>query len=345
VAAGPDAGRLRVVGAAHWAMSPSSESALSPDGRWLVYAADGKRVCLRPVDGGADRCSAAGAAPVPQRYRWSPDGTEVVFTDNWLRHALDPDLYLVRVPSMSVAALTPDDRTSLVDGRGTGEVDVFGQVGRDGRVRFLRADGTGDTTPARPCSIAMTGGAVDCAAALPIGLGQMVDAEWSHDGSRLAYLRYPPDTGTSSVHVVGSDGHEQWSRSTDAGQPWTKLAFSADDGYLLLGAAIGETGPAAAAVLPSGGGDPVPVSRGPAASFPAWSPTGAALVYGAAPPGSGSQPPALWVVGAPGGTARRLDTRSLAPLSTDDVGLTWRADRLAGRDTRTGDVVVLHLTG
>lgn len=343
-AGGPDVAGLRVVGAAHWAMSPSSESALSPDGRWLVYAAAADRVCLRPVDGGADRCSAAGSAPVPERYRWSPDGTTVVFTDNWSRYAREPDLHLLRVASMTVAALTPDERVRLSGDARPGSADVFGQVGGDGNVHFLRATGADAQAPTRLCSVALAGGTADCVAALPVGLAELTDAEWSHDGSRLAYLRYPRDAGTSSVHVVGADGREQWSRSADAKLPWTKLAFSADDRYLLLGSAVSETGPPTSAVLPAGGGDPVPVGQGPPASFPAWSPTGAALAYGAAPD-AGSQPPALWVVGGPGAAARRLDSRSLAPLSTDDLGLTWRADRLAGRDAGTGDVVVLRLAG
>jgi hypothetical protein len=344
---GPDVGRLRVVSSAELQVDPSSEAALSPDGRWLVHAADHQQVCVQPVDGGKARCSKAGSAPAAEGYRWSPDSTAVVFTDSWSRNAHEPDLYLLWVASMTVTSLTPDQRAELYGDERPGDADVFGQPGRDGRVHFLRATGADARGGVKPCSIGSGGGAVDCGSPLPVGLRQLADAGWSHDGSRLAYLDFDPSGSPSTVHVVGADGREQWSRpAPDPKQPWARLAFSADDRYLLLSAAVGAAGPPAASVLPAGGGDPTPVSRDPAASFPTWSPTGSALAFASAPtPGSPQAPSGVWLVSAPGAAAHRLSDRRLAPLGTHDFRLAWGTDRLVGRDSETAAVVVLHLAG
>ena len=343
---GPDSGRLRVTGSAELQVDPSSEAALSPDGRWLVHAADHKRVCVQPVDGGADRCSKADSAPVPEGYRWSPDSTIVVFTDSWSRNAREPDLYLLRVASMAVSSLTPDERANLYGDERPGNADVFGQPGPDGRVHFLRVTGADAQGGVEPCSIAVGGGAVNCGTPTPVGLRRLADADWSHDGRRLAYLDLDPASEVSTLHVLGTDGREQWSRpAPDPKQAWVRVAFSADDRYLLLSGAVGATGPPAAVVVPAGGGDPVPVSRDPAASFPTWSPTGSALAFGSAPtPGSPRAPTGLWLVSAPGAAARQISDRRLAPLGTHDFRLAWGGDRLVGRDAGTAAVVVFRLT-
>ena len=102
----------------------------SPDGRRIVYTADGSignvngpELWLDDADGSHPRPLVPKAEPFSESPSWSPDSTQIVYT--WLRHGAD-DLvavvdvasgtprFAVRAPSV-VAGVWLDDETLLID--------------------------------------------------------------------------------------------------------------------------------------------------------------------------------------------------------------------------------------
>ena len=289
-----DVSSLRVsgqqeLGAAYWA-------GLSPDGKTVLYnSPDG--TCVRGVDGAHENCLGEGEFGVGSAA-WSPDGRTLAITDDY-GLGLEPDVWVLDVASGDLANLTDDglesDGISLVDPKMPegAAVDVFPSWSEDGKqIRFLRRESANSVGV---WAVSPEGGAPARLGTIDTSWEEMGTVAWADDA--VAWVSGPPDDGTGDVLVSGLSGGDP--REVLSGD-YSKLSFSADGDFLLADQSGVDGAPAVgkALVVPTRGGDPVPVADG-AVTYPTWGPEGHAIAYVEAPG-------TVRVVGKPGDTPRDL---------------------------------------
>lgn len=330
--AGPDVDELSVTGAEK--VQPAGSLRLSPDGTRVLQLAPGQ--CVRTLAGGEERCfDRDPVRPDLDNAAWSPDGTKLVFTDDFWRRFLEPDVWVFDVTSGDLRNLTDDgeDEFELSEPNENADLDLLPSWSADGdTIRFARGRAGAETVELM--SIPADGGEpstlreVDCAANALIGLA------WSP--SRVAWSC---GTDTGEVFLADhADGEAERALPTEDGQDRMLLSFSPDGQWLLVdsrnqyGNYSGVEGGLAVAV-PAGGGDAVTVAEG--AGFPTWSPSGHAIAYV-------ELPHKLMVVAEPGGDPRELRTTEGTFASLDGRRLGWAEGNLLLSDD--SEPVLLKLT-
>jgi hypothetical protein len=275
---------------------------------WLGLSTDGKTVlsnsrdgtCVRGVDGGHEHCLGEGMFDVGSAA-WSPDGRALAITDH---HGLglEPDVWVLDVESGDLTDLTDDgiesEGISLVDPTMPegAAVDVFPSWSADGeQIRFLRkesADAVG------VWSVSPSGGAPARLGVIDTSWEEVRTVAWADDA--VAWVSGPLDGANREVLVSELAGGEP--RTLLSGE-YSTLSFSVDGDFLLADQSGVDGAPAVgeALVVPTGGGDPVPVADG-AVTYPAWGPEGHVIAYV-------ESPGTLRVVGKPGETPRDLHQR------------------------------------
>jgi dipeptidyl aminopeptidase/acylaminoacyl peptidase len=272
---------------------------LSPDGSRLLRLDRG--LCVTDLDGDDDTCVAE-VNPDTRTAQWSPDGTKVVFTDDFFRLFDEPDVWVLDVASGEVDNLTDDgiDDFDFGDAAAPGSrFDVLPSWSPDGgEIWFARADGPREGIELM--SIDADGGeatrlrAIDCGLIGITALAFTADrAAWTC-GSGDNEVRAGGRTDDEETVVVPVSGD---------GQDYAALTFSPDGSRLLVDS-IGQYGSAQprgglAVVVPAdGSADPRPVADGDVA-FPTWAPGGEAIAFI-------DLPGTLKVVSAAGESSRTL---------------------------------------
>ena len=180
------------------------EPTFSPDRSQIAYAADSGGITIAAADGTRPRqltSTLDATKSSDSEPRFSPDGSRLVFSRSindpsghvgdtsevWMVNADGTDLHRLTGLSQSYSARWSPDGSHLLF---TSSPPVTGSASSDVGLWTIDADGTGLTRV-----IPYTG-----------GRGRDHDADWSPDGSRIAYTHFEPDTGVRSLRVVNADG-------------------------------------------------------------------------------------------------------------------------------------------
>lgn len=255
--------------------APARAAYLSPDGTTVLYYGDAG-TCVRGVDGTNEHClrvelDAASAA-------WSPDGASVALTEPHMG-GLEPDIWVLDVRSGELT-----DRTD--DGVAGGRIDLSKDEPPDGATVDMypswSADGTRIRFVRRMSARTIALMAVAADGGVPTKL-RTIDTRWSVPSSvawsaeKFAWLSGSGDSDDRVVRVI--DIEHGGGRHLLVGQYWY-LSFSQDGKFLLAdepgrggGLAVGK-----ARVVPTDGGDPMPVASGQVTQ-PTWAPAGHAIAY------------------------------------------------------------------
>jgi Tol biopolymer transport system component len=305
---------------------------LSPDGKTLLY--NSKRgTCGRGVDGSNEHClgnDVNGGLDVGSAA-WSPDGGRLALTNEFAL-GLEPDLWVLDVHSGQLANLTDDHVTTTISVNTTefpngATVDVYPSWSADGQqLRFVRRQSADRSTL---MSIPSGGGGPKPLRSIDTNWERLQQVAWTKD--TIAWLSGSPQGGDGEVWVADLVGGEP--RKLLDGE-YRILSFSAD-GEFLLADQHGKDGAAAqgtARVVPTRGGEPIPVAGG-AVTYPTWAPKGHAIAYIEAPG-------TLRVVGKPGGEPRELHHEDQLGAADLD-NLDWVPGRLL---VKRGDDIPLILT-
>lgn len=332
-----DVSSLKVTG--QLAQGPAMLAYLSPDGRTLLYIYK-NGTCVRGVDGSNEQCFDHVHDPDPNMEldtgsaAWSPDGRKIAMT-NLYALGLEPDLWVLDVASGKLTNLTDDGVKAegmslngahdLPDGA---RVDLFPSWSADGKwIRFLRKDSAGVAVMAVPAG----GGAPKKLGALDTDWDGLQSVAWTENS--IGWMSGPSEGGSGAVLVATVSGDDQH-KVLDG--EYRLLSFSTD-GAFLLADQRGPEGTAAvgkARVVPTSGGDPVPVASG-GVTYPTWAPKGHAIAY--------VEGGVVKVVGKPGAAPRILHEDAKLTAADND-NLDWTS---GGMLVRVGEnnPVVLNIDG
>jgi Tol biopolymer transport system component len=294
---GPDVADLAVTGAEP--VDVDGTSRLSPDGSRLLHL--NRDMCVTGLDGTAKKCVDQEKVDAdPRLAQWSPDGTKLVFTDNFFRDFREPDVWVFDVTSGDLRNLTDDgvDDYDIGSPDPDTRVDILPSWSPDGDTIWF-ARGVEDKTELM--AVPADGGDTETLGEIDCVITNMAALAWS--AGRVAWTCGVSET---EVWLAGHDGGDKKRVLTgEPGEDWMALSFSPDGRWLLADSlsqylTYAEMAAGAARAVPVDGGDPVAVASGKVA-FPSWSPTGHALVYV-------DLPGSVNVVAEPGGDPKELRT-------------------------------------
>jgi len=296
---------------------------LSPDGTKLL--ALNEELCVTALDGSGERCVGRDRVLAdPLRAQWSPDGTRIVFTDDFWRAFREPDVWMFDTRSGELENLTDDgaDRFDLAEPDPAATIDLFPSWSPDGRfIRFAR--GGADAERVGLMSVGLDGGEVAAVREIDCGTRELMALAWSVD-----QVAWTCGLGSAAVRAAGLSPVREWTvlPGGERGEDRMLLSFS-PDGEQLLVDSLGPYNEFAKAgglakVVPVEGGEAKPVAEGKV-GFPTWAPGGGAIVYV-------DLPGTLKVVAEPGGEPRPL--RSAEGLAAaDGMRLNWVPGTLLAR--------------
>jgi hypothetical protein len=312
---------------------------LSPDGTHVLRL--DPDLCVTALDGSGERCVDGAVHPDPLRAQWSPDGTEIAFTDDFWQQLREPDVWVFDVRTGALRDLTDDGVDVLRPGERdpAATIDLLPSWSPDGEfVRFARGYAGGDTMSLM--SIGLEGGEVAAAREIHCATSDLMALAWSEN--RVAWTCGVTDAEVRAAEIsrvrewtVLPAGHGA------PGEDRMLLSFSPDGESLLVDsqtpyAAHDVTG-GRAVVVPADGGRAHPVARGQV-GYPAWVPGADAIAY-VELPGS------LKIVPNPD-TGREAPPRELRSAkgfaATDGMRLTWGKDQLF--TLLNGDPTLLDVT-
>lgn len=176
---------------------------ISPDGTTFIHV-HGSDFCHYSLLGPEIACwdmseqgvIDEGGVPVdPDSLRWSPDGQYVAFAIEPWRLLIDSDIFVLALESGQFANLTEDDYDrGFSPGREVPDgvtVDTAPAWTPDGRLTFIRHSAALDETAPALWEVSPAGGEPQKIADLltaPEEFSYVPSAEWSPDGSQLAYI-------------------------------------------------------------------------------------------------------------------------------------------------------------
>ncbi|MGH3877307.1 MAG: hypothetical protein ACRDSK_09765 [Actinophytocola sp.] len=314
---------------------------LSPDGTRVLRL--DPRLCVTALDGSGEQCVDNGddggtVRPDPLHAQWSPDGTRIVFTDDFWRQLREPDVWMFDLRTGEVRNLTDDGVAELdlggADPRAT--VDLLPSWSPDGIfVRFARGTMGADTTSLMSLNVehGELAGVREVSCATP----QVTALAWS--AKRVAWTC---GVAEPEVRVAEVSRFREWTMlPPKGGEDRTLLSFSPDGEALLVDSMAQyrslDSDGGRARVVPAAGGEPRPVAAG-RVGFPAWVPGADAIAYVELP---GTLKVVLSPLAERPAPAREL--RAVEGLAAPDgMRLNWGGNGLLAM--RDGDPTLLTIT-
>lgn len=301
----------------------SGELRLSPDGRWLLRQRP--EPCVLRLDGTVEQCVDRDQVDGDlSQASWSPDGSKLVFTDDYWRNFREPDVWLFDIASGELRNLTDDsvDKYDISAPDADADIDLLPSWAPDGEtVRFVR--GAPDSRSVRLMSVDVDGGEPESVREIPCSTNELSALALTED--KVAWSCGIQET---EVSIAGMSGDATVTLPAEDNSDRSLLSFSPDGEWLLVDSRAAyadyrSTG-GRATVVPTGGGKAVSVAEG-SVSYPAWSPSGHAIVY--VDLRRPRESDVLKIVDEPGGAPRELHSAK-ALGAADGVRVGWGGDRL-----------------
>lgn len=228
---------------------------------------------------------------------WSPTGDDIVFV--WDRE----ETIAFQLYSIPASGRSPVQLTSLP---GIVQSPVWSPDGNRVAFVWLRTSGQESFFDLAVIDAVPTSEPVVVAAH---GAQRVLGADWSPDGTRLAYslVTSVPPAYSGEIHVIPSDGGEPQLIMSGAGLIQGRLSWSPDGSTIAFGADT--AGNFDIWVVAASGGPAIQLTDDPANdSAPAWSPDGSTLAFSSDRAGSRD----IWEISADGQNLNRLTFESTA---------------------------------
>lgn len=321
---------------------------LSPDGQRVAHA-DGDRLCVYAITGGAPVCAAPAIALDPRSVQWSPDSTRLAFTEDFFRRLDEPDIWTMDTATGATGNLTDDgeERARLADAEWAAPADVSPLWSPDGsEILFVRYTRVSGAIRATLCAVPTAGGPVTNRGRMPNTALDIYALSLSAGGSRLAF-------GVGQRRNASETGFWTWDldhaylQFFGTATPPSQVALAPDGASVLtfdanqLARSATTWGESSNRVhgVASGEG---PVDGERAAHWAGWAPRGEALVYivrrsTAEHFRTDSTHAGVYVVARPGERGQRVAVGDFtAPGPDTGRGLTWATnDTTLVRDATT----------
>jgi dipeptidyl aminopeptidase/acylaminoacyl peptidase len=255
-----------------------TSAALTPDGTRFLYQ-KGTSLCLLAIDGQQQACTDFKRAFDPESVRWSPDGQQIAFSEDFLRSYKASDIWIMNSTTGALRNLTQ----SSPDGGSVNiaqeyQANILPIWTRDGHhLLFLRY-----SKGALPALYRMDDGGKEYQA-----IGPLLDSrhlirrlEPSPDNTILACEIEAADASTNGIWLT--DDRFKNPRQVRKLSPGTTLAsviFSADSRYLAA-AEIDSAGKPLLTLISVADGTAIQIGDRKTPIWAAtWSPTGTGLAY------------------------------------------------------------------
>ncbi|MGB3713106.1 MAG: hypothetical protein WA996_01635 [Candidatus Promineifilaceae bacterium] len=344
--------------------SPFVQAYLSPDGERLVWR-DGNEVCIGDASADDELCIEPEISMDESSFTWSPDGRYLAFTENFARHVLEPDLWLLDAGTGDLTNLTDDGveggfiNSVQGSGRGSLSLDVYPEWSSDSKqLFFIRVE---STEPGQEevmlYSIDIDDQELELLAEWDLRNEEawMPDrVAWSSDGGLIAYSKSRGPVSGLWVAAL-EDGEMDPDRVFRL--PWgiddpdlgeqdylvEDLAFS-DDGDYLLVSMMNFTGLGGiqSRVIDLRDGKNRLIEK-PEMTLGAWAPSGAALAYTVFDPRDPDEA-GLYLVQEPGEEGERIYSGRFAPPRIGGSIMDWAENNtILGFDPEEMNYVLLKL--
>jgi len=347
---------------------------LSPDGKWIAFT-DSKSLCIYMAAGEKQQCATLPAGIDRNSIRWSPDSTQVAYTEDFFRAFRDSDIWVMDAATGKVTDLTDDGafKFSLQppkDSDPVGFIDAVPRWSSDSkRLAFIRYVLVFGQWQPFVYTIDASGGTPKEGGLLNGGRFGVYALAWSPDGKQIAYNRgiSRREDDLNGMWVADSDGKNArqilsvkvaaTAEATPTVRDLARVAIPTNIEYSLDGrsllafdaAGLGQFTArweefTSSRVFAADGSGSSPVDADQVAHWAGWSPNGTALVYIAR---SARNPDVdgLYVVDKPGAQGRKIYDGRVVP-----AGETWRALEWASNNTMLvfqpeggGKFLLLHL--
>jgi TolB protein len=281
----------------------------SPDGKQLAFAMEGS-IWTVGVNGG-EAAQVTSGPTYDSQPQWSPDGKSILYDSDF---GTITELFAVDVASRQARQLTRFGRVTLdprwsPDGKTivftSGSTGTWSTGGSYFNIYTMSAEG------GEPVAIVQSRGQRGEQANPP---AENIEPTFSSDGKSILFLSRRP--APDGAVVIGSGWF--WQIPVTGGEPKLihreETLYSARPAISPDGSRIAYIsflrGKNSLTVLPASGGAPLAVTYQPGKTeefHPAWSPDSSQITFVDNSDGSHT---ALWVIGANGGVARRVEIRS-----------------------------------
>jgi hypothetical protein len=314
---------------------------LSPDGSKVAAVQGGRQLCIYTVASKEDHCTTEGEISVsvgPDSVAWSPDSKQVAFTENFFQMFLAAHVWVLDTATMQVTKLSGGPvgekyQINPTKNSPTLTIDVSPRWSPDGKqIFFLRCEAPcNPRNPAGIYSIDIDSHDIKKVVGLQTGIVNTYAYDFSKDGSFLVYINYQNSKDDPANGIWKLDLKTQASTQLARVDDLVNVMLSADETYALGYSPIAE-GQFTGQPVDSGhrmvslkGGGPVFIDAARPAYFPGWGPTGSVYAYIYRDPRS-PQESGLYVVGAPGQTAKLVYPSPQLSASPGWRGIQWASD-------------------
>ncbi len=286
--------------------------------------------------------------------RWSPDSRYLVFTEDFFRLLVDPDIWVWDTVENTIADITDDGNSNnLLSAKGLGDIDVIPHWLPDGRILFLRyTRADSEFAPPDVYVINADGSGLEQLGTLssldPVAIYQ-IDVSADH----IAFIYFPAGksslTGVWISDLDGGNARQIRYIDRSKGLLPASVDLSPDGRYVLVNLQSNfqpssQPEDSLAQVIDVASGELLLIDPDHFVSGAGWSPEGSALSY-IVTDGEGSDANGWYVTGAPGEPGDLLLPGDFA-LTTSrwQQSIGWGANNAVLLARRNGsDTLLVHL--
>jgi WD40 repeat protein len=326
---------------------PYIGAVLSPDGERFVLIGEDS-LCVYTVENTADelapqQCTTIEYAISPQSVRWSPDSTQIAYTESFRPDFIEQDIWVLNAETGEARNLTDDGAAGEVTMSNMANVnyDAFPTWSADGQLYFVRfVQGIGDVYTIDPNEPEGEPQYVGITNTSSFEFSGMI---WTPHGLVFSSLRPPYGaelTATVWLMDLGDEVGELTPLSM-AGESYVSEVSADGNFVLVLNTSVSAGGTPSATtttIVAVDGSMEIPADKDARAQVGMWSPEGAGLLY--------LTSTNLYGIGAPGADSVEIERGNYtSPLHAARAPI-WAANNvILLRDAVEGTLVVVRLEG